>query len=102
MCSAPFLRALVCLSAPSLLGRREPTRLSNQVYGWWNGDGASPVCTRASTEDSSFFNSSSAWAKVRSEGTRLKPVKVSVELMERLLNRRIFPVKFTLMLEISQ
>src|SRR6266478_2686939 len=31
MCSAPFLRALVSLSAPSLLGRREPTRLSNQA-----------------------------------------------------------------------
>src|ERR1022692_1444058 len=30
MCSAPFLRALVRLSAPSLLGRMEPTRLSNQ------------------------------------------------------------------------
>src|SRR5450759_4927251 len=28
--SAPFLRALVGLSAPSLLGRREPTRLSHQ------------------------------------------------------------------------
>src|ERR1017187_8646005 len=28
---APFLRALVCLSAPSLLGRMEPTRLSNQA-----------------------------------------------------------------------
>src|SRR5208337_249403 len=30
MCSAPFLRALVCLSSPSLLGGLEPTRLSNQ------------------------------------------------------------------------
>src|SRR5713226_9345033 len=30
MCSAPFLRALVVLSNPSLLGGSEPTRLSNQ------------------------------------------------------------------------
>jgi hypothetical protein len=30
MCSARFLRAFVCLSAPSLLGSLEPTRLSNQ------------------------------------------------------------------------
>jgi hypothetical protein len=30
MCSAPFLRASVCLSAPSLLGYLEPTRSSNQ------------------------------------------------------------------------
>jgi hypothetical protein len=29
--SAPFLRALVGLSPPSLLGRLEPTRLSNQA-----------------------------------------------------------------------
>src|SRR5208282_3933929 len=31
MCSAPFLRCLVGLSAPSLLGRGEPTRLSNEA-----------------------------------------------------------------------
>src|SRR5712692_8998588 len=31
MCSAPFHRALVRLSAPSLLGSLEPTRLSNQA-----------------------------------------------------------------------
>src|SRR5208283_137871 len=30
MCSAPFLRALVCLSAPSVPGGGEPTRLSHQ------------------------------------------------------------------------
>src|SRR5467141_3469171 len=53
-------------------------------------------------EDSSFFSSSSAWANVRSEGIRLKPVKISVELMERFLNSRILPVKLTLILEISQ
>ena len=53
-------------------------------------------------EESSFLRSSSAWAKVRSEGTRLKQLKISVELMERFLNSRIFPVKRKLMPEISQ
>src|ERR1019366_2162935 len=53
-------------------------------------------------EASSFFNSSSAWANVRSAGTCLKPLKTSVELMLRLFTSRIFPVKFKVMLEISQ
>ena len=47
----------------------------------------------SATAVSSFFSSSSAWAKVRSGGTFLKSPKTSVELIARFFTSRILPVK---------